>query len=633
MRSKITLLVTAALLSNIISAQDISRPIRFAFLTDTHLAIGSHAVEDLRRCIDDINGQDALDFVIFGGDITNFGADAELALAKRMLDSLCYPYWVVAGNHDAKWSESGCNTFKNVFGYEHFEFEAGGWRFLGCNSGPDMRMAPALLPRESMEWLEGLEPGRKSIFINHYPQDTSVLNYFDVTRTLKRAGVQLEIGGHWHRNCIMNYDGLPAVLCRSTLTDRKRVPGYNIVKLYPDSVSISERRLYSSSKVELPAWYSRKLEEVRDTVHYDSHGIASSYPWLRYDVNERYPQVQEVWRIQEHANIASGFARDGKHAWYATTSGSVRCIDIRNGNQLWYKDFPGKIFSTPSVSGKYLVFGCTDGCIYALEARSGRIMWTAQAGKSVLASPVIFDGKVFIGASDGVFRCLDLKTGAPAWTFDGVEGFVECRAFVDAKQVVFGSWAGKLYSLDTRTGKLQWTWKCGRSSLMYSPAATWPVKSAGRIFIAVPDRKVYVLDAESGKQLFRVDGGREAIGLSADGSTVLAKTMFNTSYAFRADAPVPEGEELPSDAQLWRVANGLHYDIGCTGLAELDGMVLTPSDKGNLHAFSLADGHEIWIHKISKALINPLECWKEGRSRYILASAMDGVVTLLKVGN
>ena len=21
-----------------------------------------------------------------------------------MLDSLCYPYWVVAGNHDAKWS-------------------------------------------------------------------------------------------------------------------------------------------------------------------------------------------------------------------------------------------------------------------------------------------------------------------------------------------------------------------------------------------------------------------------------------------------------------------------------------------------------------------------------------------------
>ena len=133
--------------------------------------------------------------------------------------------------------------------------------------------------------------------------------------------------------------------------------------------------------MELPAWYSRKLEEVRDTVHYDSHGIASSYPWLRYDVNERYPQVQEVWRIQEHANIASGFARDGKHAWYATTSGSVRCIDIRNGNQLWYKDFPGKIFSTPSVSGKYLVFGCTDGCIYALEARSGRIMWTAQAGK------------------------------------------------------------------------------------------------------------------------------------------------------------------------------------------------------------------------------------------------------------
>ena len=630
MRNKIVLLAATLLLGTAICAQNVSRPLRFAFLTDTHLSVGSRSVADLRRCIEDINGLDSLDFVIFGGDITDFGADDEIRFAKRMLDSLRYRYLVVAGNHDAKWSESGCNTFRNVFGYEQFEFEAGGWRFLGCNCGPDMRMAPALLPRESMEWLEALEPGRKSIFINHYPQDTSVLNYFDVTRALKRAGVQLEIGGHWHQNRVMDYDGLPAVLCRSSMADKKRAPGYNVVELYADSVSICERNL-AHDGVQVIPWFARRLEPVKDTVRYDSHGIPGSYPWLRYGVNDMYPQVKEVWKFQDHSNIASGFARKGRRAWYATTSGSVRCLDVRNGRVLWSKDFPGKIFSTPAVSGRRLVFGCTDGFIYALDARNGRTMWKVQAGKSVLASPVIFDGKVFTGASDGVFRCLSIKDGASVWSFGGVEGFVECRAYVDARQVVFGSWAGRLYSLDTGSGRLQWTWRCSKPSRMYSPAATWPVKAAGRIYIAVPDRRVYVLDAASGEELFHVDGGREAIGLSSDGTTVLAKTMFNSSYAFRADVPVPAGGELPADSLLWRVPNGMHYEIGPTQLLETCGAVLTPSDKGNLHAYSLEDGHTLWVHKISVALINPLETWENGKEIYILASSMDGTVTLLRV--
>ena len=158
--------------------------LRFAFLADTHIAAEGSSVADLSACIRDINTYDSLDFVIFGGDVTNFGSDDEIRLAKRMTDSICRPVYVVQGNHDANWSESGCGTFKEVFGYEQFLFRAGGWRFIGCNSGPDMRMAPGLVPRETMEWLSEQEPGEKTIFINHYPMDSSVLNYFDVTREL-----------------------------------------------------------------------------------------------------------------------------------------------------------------------------------------------------------------------------------------------------------------------------------------------------------------------------------------------------------------------------------------------------------------------------------------------------------------
>ncbi|MCR5003553.1 MAG: PQQ-binding-like beta-propeller repeat protein [Bacteroidales bacterium] len=610
------------------------KPIKFAFVTDTHFSFGSPSVEGLGKVVRDINSQDDLDFVVFGGDITDFGTDEEIAASKSVIDSLRYKYYIVAGNHDSKWSESGCNTFKEVFGYENFNFEFGGWRFLGCNCGPDMRMAPALLPRETSVWLKSLPAGEKTIFINHYPQDSSVLNYFDNVREMKRIGVRQVIGGHWHRNTILNYSGLPGVLGRSALASGN-FPGYNIVTIKDDHITMQERRVFShGSYVLFSPWYEKDLVEVKDTVSYDSHGLPADYPWTRYDVNDKYPGVKEVWKVNDNSNIVAGFAKDGDKAWYTTASGYVRCISLKNGRQLWTKQFPGKIFSTPAVCGRSLVFGCTDGRIYSVDSRSGKIFWAYKAEKSVVASPLIRDGKVFIGGSDGVFRCLDLATGRPVWEFKGVEGFVESTPYVDDGQVVFGSWGRTLYSLDARTGELQWTWKTPGSSRMYSPAACVPVKSCGRIFVAIPDRKVYALDARTGEYLFRVDGGREAIGLSEDGLNVYAKTMYSKAYKISAAVPAEKMDEkgqLSDSLKTWQVNDYTKYEISPTPIVEKNGIVFIPTDKGNLIALSAKDGSLLWMHKLSVALINPMQVWTSGDKTMALVSTMDGVVSLLEI--
>lgn len=593
--------------------------LRFAFFSDTHYSEGSGAVRDLSRCVKDVNTLDNLDFVLVGGDLTDFGTDEEIAAVKQILDSLRYKYYVVAGNHDAKWSESGCNTFLKVFGYENFEFECKGWRFIGCNCGPDMRMAPALIPQESMEWLKGLKPGVKTVFVNHYPQDTSVLNYFDVTRELKRIGTRFELGGHWHSNVSLNYDGIPGALNRSTLTAGKQ-PGYNVVMIQNDSVTISERRLYGSTTVQLEPWYTRRLAEVRDTVTYDADGLPASYPWMRYDVNNDSP-VSEVWRLKDDSNIVAGFAMSKGKAWYTTASGYVRCISVKDGGRIWSKRFPGKIFSTPAVQGKYLVFGCTDGNVYALNARNGKTIWKYAAGKSVLGSPVIFNGKVYVGASDGCFRAIDLKSGKAVWTYSDVQGFVECRAFIDKEQVVFGSWGNRLYSLDPQTGALQWEWKCEKPSRMYSPAAVWPVKAEGKIFIAVPDRRLYALDAATGKELRHYDkSAREAVGVSPDGKTVYCKSMWHTITSVDA----------ATLGVNWQTQTGAGYEISPTPIERIGDEVIMPTDKGNIIGFSAVDGSRLWARKVSIALVNPMKVWSEKGSVYILASTMDGTVTLLR---
>lgn len=623
---RILVLLSAVLVTAVCQAQEL----RFAFITDCHYSEGSENVGALRDCIADINSAEPVDFVLFGGDITDFGTDEEIASVKKIFDELKYEYYVVAGNHDSKWSESGCNTFLKVFGYEHFEFEKGGWRFLGCNCGPDMRMAPALLPKESMLWLEGLEGGKKSVFVNHYPQDSSVLNYFDVTRQLKRAGVQWEIGGHWHSNHELDYDGIPAVLCRSSYNNGT---GYSVVSLGESYVKVSERVLVDGKWQTRAPWYEKDLAPVEDKTVYDENGLPESYPWMRYDVNEEYPQVEKIWSLSDESNIVGGFAKTCRKAFYATSAGTVKAVRVRDGKELWHRVLPGKVFSTPAVKGRKLVVGCTDGNIYCLRTSDGKVLWSVKAEKSVLGTALIHKGTAYIGASDGHFRAIKLSDGSLVWDASGIEGFVESTPFVDDSQVVFGTWARKLYSLNTKDGSVQWVWEAPKPTRMCSPAATVPVKSAGRIFVAIPDRKVYALDAASGKLLFWVDGGREAIGLSSDGTTVYAKTMFGRSYAFKADvsvANVGENGQLNPDALDWNAPNRMGYEISPTALVETGGVLLVPSDKGNVIAQDALTGEWLWAHKISTALVNPVQTWKRFGKTYVLASTMDGMVELFR---
>jgi predicted MPP superfamily phosphohydrolase len=67
---------------------------RFAHISDTHIG-SANADEDLRRTVQNINNDTSLSFVIISGDITDFGSDTELQLAKQILDSLNKPWYIV----------------------------------------------------------------------------------------------------------------------------------------------------------------------------------------------------------------------------------------------------------------------------------------------------------------------------------------------------------------------------------------------------------------------------------------------------------------------------------------------------------------------------------------------------------
>lgn len=645
--------VSAQTASLATSRESFPKDVKFAYLTDLHISVGTPNVEDLENSVKDINSLGDIDFVIFGGDITEFGSDAEILLAKSVLDKLSCPYYILAGNHDSKWSESGCNTFAKVFGYESFDFEAGGVRFIGCNSGPNMRMAPALVPRESMVWLDSLTKaiprGTPVIFVNHYPLTDEMLNYKDVLTFLSRTNIQLALCGHGHNNRKLTYAvpanaasvlagsqnvtssqtpfEIRAAMGRSNLRAGRAGSGYNIITIADGKITMAERM----NATTLSPWDTYNIVAQKQHVE-GSVAIAKQQSGTSFSSAKLKP----LWIIQDNTDIGAGATYSGGIVYYANTAGVVKAVDAKNGNLIWSYKTGGKIFSTPAISNGKLVIGCTDGYIYCLDSKGekivniykdqnsrnvsyrGKLVWKVKAEKSVLPSPAIHKGIVYIGASDGVFRALRLNDGSEVWRYCGIKGFVEAKAYVDDEGVYIGDWRNTFYAFNPKSGALLWTWTNKKLNRMLSPAAVWPVKSHGKVFIVTPERVVYALNAADGKELWSANGGREAIGISSDGKAIYIKTMQDSVFAWSAVSDVAE--------RVWSSFAGYGYEIAPSPITTQDGLLFIPTDKGNIFALRESDGKVVWSYNFSIALINYIQ--PLGRHR-LLVSSMDGKVGII----
>ena len=648
--------------------------LKFAVMSDVHISIGAPSVEGTAACVEDINKNTDIQFVIISGDIANFGADDELACAKNIFDKLNKPWFIVAGNHDATWSESGTNSFAKAFGYERFSFDAGGIKFLGTQCGPNVRMAPALIPRESMLWLDScinaLPDNQPFVFVNHYPLDSSLLKYDEVLNLLKKKNIQFSINGHWHSDNAMDYEGVPGAIVRSTLATKKGDIGYVIVNVEGATVTFSDKIV---GKEERNPWFTIRMSSGAP------YNNAIKYEHPQNTANSKYQEVKELWRIENSADIGCAAAiwrpgealvqpneganalptvsnkiKKGDIAIYADEAGYVYGLDAVTGSKLWSYRTDGKIFSSPAIgnlntstSGRkteggkgegIAVIGSTDNYIYALTAKTGKLIWKFKCRKSVLGSANIYKGRVYIGASDGSMRALNLKNGKLIWENNEVKGFMEARPYVDNEQVVMGDWATNLYSFNPKNGKIQWVWSTKKSSMMLSPAEVWPVKSNGKIIFVTPERINYQIDAKTGELFAKSYGGRESIGLSPDGKYYFIKNMKDTVRAYKAgEISIGTAQVQPSKSSVpvkWQTITDYGYEIAPTPITcsvgngkENMGIAFIPTDKGNIYALNISDGSIAWEHRVAGALINYI--LPIGRNQ-LLVSTMDGIVTLLE---
>lgn len=566
---------------------------RFALLTDIHVTQKGTAFDDLQNSIHQVNRTQDIDFVLVTGDITEEGDRASMQRVKAALDQLKVKYYIIPGNHETKWSESGVTDFGHIFGGERFKFEHKGFLFLGFNSGPLMRMADGHVVPQDITWLkkELKKAGKeKPVFlVTHYPMlKGDVDNWYDVTDAVRPYNIRAFLGGHYHLNKFFSYDGIPGIINRSNLRGKEVTGGYSIYEITPDSLLVYEQKIGK----EPQKWCSLSL--VRS--YYGKKGATDKYP--DYSVNKEYPQVKEKWLVQTGVGIYCSPAIADRQVFVGDDMGILTSYSLQKGEKQWSFHSGNRIVGTPAVADDIVVFGSADKKIYALNANNGELRWKVEAQEPVLGAVTIDNGIVYIGASDHTFRAIDLRTGKIKWVYTGVKGYIETRPLIEEDKVIFGAWDNTLYALNKNTGEELWKWTGGLTRMHFSPAAVWPVAANGKVFITDPQRAMTAIDLETGETVWRTYQStvRETIGLSADKKRVYSKTMNDSIVCFSTQGDKPH--------QLWSSNVGFGYEHAPSMQVEKDGVMFGSTKGGLIFALEPLTGKVLWKHKIGNSLIN-----------------------------
>ncbi len=182
------------------------------------------------------------------------------------------------------------------------------------------------------------------------------------------------------------------------------------------------------------------------------------------------------WEYKTKGVIHSSPVISGNKIYFGSFDGFLYALDLNTGELIWKFDtlgneyFPyGAIQGSPSKFNKHIYFGSRDYNLYALNAETGKVMWNKSTPSWVIAKPVAdTSGLIYFGNSDDPHLYgRNGRYGSLLWEYK-ISANVFANAVVLEEIVIYGSFNGKLYAIDKKTGKLNFTIQTDASKENYS---------------------------------------------------------------------------------------------------------------------------------------------------------------------
>jgi len=202
--------------------------------------------------------------------------------------------------------------------------------------------------------------------------------------------------------------------------------------------------------------------------------------------------------------IVGGVVASQGKVYFGSSNGKVYALDATTGDRVWLPFETGdKIWSTPAINGETIYIGSFDKKLYALDTNTGSKNWEFEAGGAIVATPLVHDDTVYVGSFDRYLYAVDVADGSLRWRSE-----VEAGKWFWAKPVAYNNVIyapcldGKVYILDAETGR-----EVASAVDLESPINSGPVVVDGKVIIASHEGKVYSLDTtnnQAGLPLFDV---------------------------------------------------------------------------------------------------------------------------------
>jgi len=190
-----------------------------------------------------------------------------------------------------------------------------------------------------------------------------------------------------------------------------------------------------------------------------------------------------------------------------------------------------------------VLVGFSDGSIVALRRETGDISWEERVGEGrypdLVAAPVTTQSGVLVSGFLKPLVSLTGVTHVPAWTLEFGAAAAPTLAVLEGidpetdPKIFHPGIDGKVRLIDVDSGDIVWTWDSGSSG-----ALTSPVQTKAGVLVGSANNTVYLLDPETGEQLWEFMKGYHLDGVSAR-PVVLGRQMVfvsNSGYLYSANA-------------------------------------------------------------------------------------------------
>jgi len=201
--------------------------------------------------------------------------------------------------------------------------------------------------------------------------------------------------------------------------------------------------------------------------------------------NSKFPDngtFRQLWKFKTHGQIFGSAVAYKGLVYFGCDDSCLYALNTK-GQLKWKFRTNAKIRSTPAIKNNVLYINNYDGFLYALNVKSGNVIWKLKVKKDLpktgyglnyctpkdslmddlwdfySSSPTIEKEKdiLYFGCGYSMYA-VNTKKGTVLWQFDTV-GVIHSTPAIYKNKIFFGCWDGKIYSVNTQTGKKEWDYQ------------------------------------------------------------------------------------------------------------------------------------------------------------------------------